>query len=72
MFWGCYKFNGDISNWETKSLVELERLFMSAVVFDQPLYWDVSKVTNMYGVFWNARKFNGDISGWDVSGVTNM
>ena len=34
--------------------------------------WDVSNVTNMFGVFYNKTTFNGDISGWDVSNVTNM
>jgi surface protein len=33
--------------------------------------WDVSSVTNMYGMF-SVSKFNGDISQWDVSRVTNM
>ena len=34
--------------------------------------WDVSRVTNMFGLFRNRRDFNGDISNWDVSNVTNM
>ncbi len=33
--------------------------------------WDVSNVTNMYGMF-HFSLFNGDISKWDVSNVTNM
>ncbi len=34
--------------------------------------WNVSNVTNMYGLFWNNSKFNGDISKWNISKVENM
>ena len=34
--------------------------------------WDVSNVTNMYGMFFECGEFNSDLSGWDVSRVTNM
>ncbi|MEN8826496.1 MAG: BspA family leucine-rich repeat surface protein, partial [Wenyingzhuangia sp.] len=34
--------------------------------------WDVSNVTNMFGMFFDARSFNQDIGSWDVSNVTNM
>ena len=41
--------------------------------FNQDLSsWDVSNVTNMYGMFENATSFNQDLSAWDVSNVTNM
>ena len=32
--------------------------------------WNVSNVTNMWGMFASS-EFNGDISGWDVSNVTD-
>ena len=34
--------------------------------------WNVSNVTNMYGLFWNNTGFNGDISKWNISNVRNM
>ena len=34
--------------------------------------WDVSSVTNMYGMFNGADAFNQSIGNWDVSSVTNM
>jgi len=34
--------------------------------------WDVSNVTNMFGMFSLTAAFNQDIGSWDVSNVTNM
>ena len=34
--------------------------------------WDVSQVTNMWGIFKDKTDFNQDISSWDVSEVTRM
>jgi surface protein len=34
--------------------------------------WDVSSVTDMYGMFTNAFSFNQPIGNWDVSSVTDM
>lgn len=34
--------------------------------------WDVSNVTDMYGLFRGLKSFNDDISNWNVSNVTDM
>ena len=34
--------------------------------------WDVSAITNMYGLFDNLQNFNADVSNWNTSGVTDM
>ena len=34
--------------------------------------WDVSHVTDMYGMFRNCKNFNCDLSRWNVSQVTDM
>jgi surface protein len=48
-----------------------DRLF--EVDFNQDISnWDVSNVTNMYGMFENAQNFNQDLSAWDVRNVRNM
>ena len=46
---------------------------MDAVVFNSDISkWDVSSVSNMYGMFMDAAAFNIDISKWDVSSVVTM
>ena len=41
--------------------------------FNQPLNnWNVSNVTNMYGMFNNAESFNQLLNNWNVSNVKDM
>ena len=54
--------------------LSLEDLFKSEEKFNDNfiIRWDVSGVTNMYGMFYEAKTFNRDIGDWDVSNVTTM
>ena len=64
---------GHISNWDTSKVTSMEKLFLNAETFNEPLNnWDVSSVTTMNAMFYEAESFNQDIGSWNVSNVTNM
>lgn len=66
-------FKGDISEWNTSSITNLDYLFKDCREFNCDLsHWDTSNVTSMNATFMNALKFNQDISMWDYSNVENM
>ena len=60
-------FNGNISEWKTTSLTNMNYMFYGTLQFNQDISgWDVSKVTNMSNMFQNSAAFNGDLSVWEV------
>ena len=64
---------GDISNWDTSSVTNMNHMFHYAESFNQPLNkWNVSKVTSMNAMFYRAPSFNQPLNNWNVSKVTNM
>ena len=71
LFYGCVKFNGDISQWDTSKVTNMARMFHECVEFNQNLNWDTSKVTNMASMFYGCVKFNQNLN-WDTSKVTRM
>src|SRR3989339_878093 len=65
--------NGNISNWNTSSVVEMGNMFYGATSFNGNISnWDVSNVNNMYSMFRGLTFFNQDLNNWDVSSVTEM
>ena len=50
---------GEISNWDTSNVTDMEAMFSNATSFNQPLNdWNVSNVTNMCYMFHDATSFN--------------
>ena len=66
-------FNADISNWNTSSVKNMERMFVRAARFNQDIgKWDTSSVKDMTYTFGKATAFNQDIGGWNTSSVESM
>ena len=65
-------FNGNISNWNTSNVTDMEWMFFNAKSFNQYIgKWDTSKVTSMEGIFDYAESFNQAIN-FDTSNVVKM
>ncbi len=65
-------FNGNISNWNTSNVTDMEWMFFNAKSFNQYIgKWDTSKVTSMEGMFDYAESFNQAIN-FDTSNVVKM
>ena len=64
-------FNGDISEWNTRKVVKMDRVFCQSEFKGDLSSWDTSCVTGMSCMFESSR-FNGDISKWNVSNVWDM
>jgi surface protein len=67
------KFNGDISEWNTKNIKNMCCVFRGCSKFNCDLSnWDVSEVIDMDHIFCNCRKFNKPLNNWKVDKVTMM
>lgn len=74
MFYVCRVFNNggspSISGWNTSNVRNMNNLFYIATAFNQPVPWNVGKVTNFAGTFNNATSFRGSgLDKWNVTGV---
>ena len=64
---------GDITQWCTGAVTNMERAFYDLQDFNEDISsWDTSRVTSMSYMFELASAFNQDISGWDTRRVADM
>ena len=73
MFWGCKKFNSDLSKWDVSNVENMPGMFEECENFNCNLSnWNVSGVKDMRFMFMGCKNFNSDLSHWDVSSVRDM
>ena len=73
MFYGCKKFNADISSWNMGKVTNTAWMFRGCESFNQDLsQWNVELVTNMQEMFAGCKAFTSDLSRWEVGRVTDM
>ena len=66
-------FEGDISEWNTSNVTNMDYMFYQATNFNSNIgNWDVSNITKMDYMFNNAEKFNQNISSWIFNDDTNI
>ena len=69
--YGLYKFNGDISQWDTSNVKTMFAMFYKSD-FNQPINdWNTSKVEDMERMF-QGSKFNQPLDKWNTGNVENM
>ena len=56
MFYGCSKFNQDISDWNVYNVTSMTRMFFWCKDFNQDISsWDVSKVKYFNDIFYKCK-----------------
>jgi surface protein len=76
----CSAFNQNINSWNTSTTVDFNRMFQSAINFNNGLasgvvgsmVLNMTSATNLSEMFSGATAFNQNIGSWNVSKVTNM
>lgn len=71
IFYGDDEFDGDISEWDTSSVVDMSYAFGLSVFNGDISNWNTANVIHMDGTFANS-KFKGDISQWNTKNVLYM
>jgi surface protein len=72
MFNGASAMNGELNNWNTIKVTNMDHMFFGASSFNQPLNnWNTSSVTNMLLMFFGA-PYSQDLTSWDMNKITKM
>ena len=75
LFYGCTALTtvGKMNDWNTNSIISLERSFSLAFNFNQNLSsWDTSNVENFNSTFYGSLVYNQPLNTWVTSSVSNM
>ena len=68
-----WRFNDDISAWDTSRVTHMDGTLYRASAFNRPIGgWNVNKVTSMYRLFIDCSSFNQPLNDWQVDNVTDM
>ncbi|WP_287043626.1 BspA family leucine-rich repeat surface protein, partial [Desulfonatronospira sp. MSAO_Bac3] len=67
-----YTFEDSEYNIDTSQVTDMSGLFYGSDFNKDIGYWDVSSVTDMFGMFESAEAFNQDIGDWNVSRVEDI
>ena len=68
MFYGASSFNGDVSNFDTSSVTDMNGMFYYATSFNSDVSnFDISSVTSMWRMLYGATSFNKDLCSWQDS-----
>jgi hypothetical protein len=61
-------FNGNIGDWTTNNVTQMNIMFQNAANFDQDISsWNVGNVGNVDQMFQNAASFNQNLSSWTTN-----
>ena len=67
MFYGCEKFNQDISSWDVSKVEDLSYMFCGCKQFNQDISkWNVSSVKALDRAFVKTYSFRQDLSNWNL------
>lgn len=73
MFYGCLKFNADLSSWNVSNVKNMSNMFYECKKFISDISaWDVSKVTDFTNMFSGCKSFKSDLSAWKVSDTASI
>ena len=62
---GMYHPNGNISNWDTSRVTNMNNMFRGAAAFAGDISnWNISSATSMIATFKDATSFNHDLCVW--------